>query len=440
MITTVESAPSPNVDDGPADHRPVDHGHDGAIFAALMVGYPISWALGLAPLHYPVLALPMLLWLLRNRPLRVPPGTAAFALFLLVVGASAVQLNSIGRVAVFGLRSSWYAAAFLALLYLGRANPQTALRRIVRSMVGLWAVMIAIGWLSILAPELGWSTPVLRALPGPLAENEFIQDLVRPQVSEIQEFRFEGVTLFRPAGPFPYTNAWGSTLALLTPFAIGALHDPRRVGVPRIVLAPILFAGLVPFALSLNRGAWLTLGLGLVYGTARLANIRRNPLPIVGMAVLFALGAVVAVGSGAVETAVEQLSTRSADSNATRATLYVETIKGAADSPLLGYGSTRPNPVDPDGPPLGTHGQLWAVLFAHGFVALVLYIGFFAAAFFRNRPVDPLPHWAKVSLFIGLAQLSIYGHLPHQLFVMVGAAVISSWGLQRPPRLRPTPR
>jgi len=130
------------------------------------------------------------------------------------------------------------------------------------------------------------------------------------------------------------------------------------------------------------------------------------------------------------DTATQQLETRSEDSNETRSTLYAETLKETAKSPLIGYGSTRPNPADPDGPPLGTHGQLWAVLFAHGYLGVGLFLTFFVTAFFRTKPQDPVPHWAKVALLIGLLQMPIYGHLPHQLFVLMAAVVMSSW----PPR------
>ena len=36
-------------------------------------------------------------------------------------------------------------------------------------------------------------------------------------------------------------------------------------------------------------------------------------------------------------------------------------------------------------------------------------------------------HWAKVSVLIGILQLPIYGHLPVQLFIMMGAVVMASW-------------
>jgi hypothetical protein len=412
--------------------EPTIAGHDGRAFAVLMAGYPLAWALGLSPMFYGLVALPMLMWLLRNRPFRVPPGSILFILFLAVVGASFIQLNSMGRIAIYALRTSWYVAAFITLLYLARHRGSSAQSLVIKSMVGLWVGVVAGGYLSILAPELAWTTPVAKALPAMLAENEFIHQLVNPQTSEIQIFKYDGITLYRPAAPFAYTNAWGSTFALTTPFVLAAIHD-RTVGIPRKILIPVLAAGIVPFYVALNRGSWLTLGLGVCYGIVRYSLVKRNIVPILILAAVFTTGAAGALATGALNTATEQLETRSADSNETRSNLYVETIKKTAESPLIGYGSTRQNPANPTGPPLGTHGQLWAVLFAHGYLGAGLYIGFFATAFLRARPLDPVAHWAKVALLIGMLQLPIYGHLPHQLFVMVGAAVIAGWGLQRRP-------
>lgn len=404
-------------------------GHDGRAFAALMAGYPLAWAIGLAPVFYLIAAIPMAFWLLRNRPFRVPPGTVVLSLFLVVVGASFIQLNSFGRVAVYLLRTSWYVAALITFLYLARHRGAAAQVLVVKALVVLWAMVVLGGYLSIVAPELVWSTPMARVLPSVLADNDFVSQLINPQSSEIQVFRFQDVTLYRPAAPFAYTNAWGSTLALLTPFVLAAVHD-RSIGLPRKLLIPMLAAGIVPFYVALNRGSWLTLGAGICYGVVRYSIVKRNPAPVALLAGLMAVSGTLALATGALDSATEQLETRSADSNETRSSLYVETIEETAKSPLIGYGSTRPNLADPTGPPLGTHGQLWAVLFAHGYLGAGLYVLFFVFGFLRARPLDPVAHWSKVALFIGLLQLPIYGHLPHPLFIMVAAVVMSTWGRQ----------
>lgn len=427
MIATQDTRPAPD-QWGPSSTGPLA-GHDGRAFAVLMAGYPLAWALGLTPVFYAAVALPMAFWLLRNRPFRIPRGTVLFLLFLMIVGASFIQLNSMGRIAIYALRTSWYASAFVTYLYLARHRGAETQALVIKAMVGLWAFIVLGGYVSIFAPELQWTTPMAKILPGVLADNEFINQLINPQVSEIQVFRFEDVTLYRPAAPFAYTNAWGSTFAMVTPFVLAALHD-RRVGIPRKLLIPLLAAGVVPFYVALNRGSWLTLAAGVCFGVLRYAFVKRNPVPIVVLTAVLAIGATFALSTGVLNTATEQLETRSADSNETRSNLYVETIKETAKSPLIGYGSTRPNPSNPTGPPLGTHGQLWAVLFAHGYLGAGLYVMFFVTALFRSAPLDPVASWAKVSLFIGLLQLPIYGHLPHQLFVMMGAAVIATWGSQ----------
>lgn len=94
---------------------------------------------------------------------------------------------------------------------------------------------------------------------------------------------------------------------------------------------------------------------------------------------------------------------------------------------MIGYGTPRPNPSNPTGPPLGTHGQMWAIMFAHGFLALALYLLFFVYGFVRGPGRSVVGHWAKVSLLIGLLQLPIYGHLPVQLFIMMGAVAMANW-------------
>ncbi len=427
MTTLVPSGTSgQTAQPAPAGRGGSVEGHDGALFAWLLAGYPVAWAIGLGLVHHLVLAAAMVAWLTVNRPLRLARGTGLLGLFVLVVGFSAVGLGSVGSAAMFVLRLGWYVAALVCWLYLARHRGPASGVRVVRAFVVLWIFVVIGGWLSVLTPELSWSTPLAQVLPGVLADNDLIARFLRPGVSEIQVFSYQDVTLYRPAAPFPYTNGWGSAMAMLTPFAIAATQD-RRIGIPRPVMIALLVAALVPFTVALNRGSWLTLGLGLTYGAIRWARRNRDPRPLVALGLLVAIGLAVATVTGAAQSATDALATRSADSNETRSGLYVETLTEVTRSPLIGYGSTQPSATNPNGPPLGTHGQLWAVIFAHGYLGAVLYVGFFVAALVRARSIEPAQHWAKVALLIGLLQLPIYGHLPHQLFIMVGAAAVALW-------------
>lgn len=401
-------------------------------YALLLAGYPVAWALGFGPFIWLAIPLIMAFGLLRDRPVAVPRGGVLYGLFLILVAGSAIQIGSAGRAALYVLRSGWYAAAFVCLLYIVAQRSPRARANVLTGMVMLWILTVLGGYLAIVSPELTWSTPVAKLLPGVIANDEFVQELITPKAAEIQIFRFDGVTLNRPAAPYPYTNGWGSTVALLTPMVFGAIRS-RATRIPPAVLYIMLPIGVVPFYVALNRGSWLTLGVGLLYGVVRQAMVKRSFLPIKLLAAAAVVGLVAVTSTGVLDTALERLETRSADSNETRASIYVETLTAAAESPMIGYGGPRRNPANPSGPPLGTHGQLWAVLYAHGFVAAGLYVLFFIGALFRYRPTDPIGHWTKVSLVIGLLQLPIYGHLPQQLFIMMGLVGLLTLGSTQPP-------
>ena len=66
--------------------------------AALLAGYPLWWALGVADFAWIGFAVPMagrlLAWRLhRSWPVRLPPGMALWAVFLLFTGAGIVMLT-----------------------------------------------------------------------------------------------------------------------------------------------------------------------------------------------------------------------------------------------------------------------------------------------------------------------------------------------------------
>lgn len=399
---------------------------DGRYFAWLMVGYPIAWAVGLGPVIFMIAAVPMIYWLIRHRPIRLPKGTVFFLVFLIMVAGSAVQLTSLGRSALYVMRAAWYVCAFIAFVYLANQRGPTLKRNLVRALIGLWALIVVGGYGAILAPELSWRAPFSALLPTLIAEDEFVADLINPRMAEIQSFPWEHVVLYRPAAPFPYTNAWGSSFALLFPFLLAAWYD-RSVGLSRWLLAVLAGVGMVPFYVALNRGAWASLGFGLIYGFVRWSWINRNLVPLASMAIVVAMALPLSVVTGVAATAQERLAARTEASDETRASIYIETTTQSLSSPLIGFATPRPNPANPTGPPLGTHGQLWAVMFAHGIVAMVAYAMIFVRGFLFATGSGPVAHWAKVSLFIGILQLPIYGHLPLQIFILVAAVIMASW-------------
>lgn len=388
---------------------------------ALVAGYPVLWALGLAPLAWSLIGVPMALALVGQRRLAVPRGSSMWALFLIAMVLSTVQLGSFARLGTWTLRASWYLSATAVLLYVLNHPSRRTVITTVRCLVGLWTITAIGGWLGVLAPRVRWTGPVAAALPSAILQNGLVADMTSPILAELQGVGGR-VALARPAAPFPYTNSWGSTLALLTPFVIMALAD-RRVGLPRGLVVAMLAAAVVPFVLALNRGSWLTLGLGVVYGLVGLppAARRRARRWLLG---LCAAGLLLAVTTGLASTVHSQVAARSTDSDETRSNLYAEAVDGAVASPLLGYGAPRRSEINPDGPPVGTHGQLWMVLYSHGFIAAACFAGFFVVALAISRPENPILLWTRVALLIGLLQLPIYGHLPQQLFIMMLAVAL----------------
>ena len=108
-------------------------------------------------------------------------------------------------------------------------------------------------------------------LPSSVVHNQYVYSHVHLQFAEVQHFL--GFPIGRPETFFAYTNAWGSAFAILTPFAIASLTTTRNRRW-RNILAISMFAAIVPVVFSLNRGLWLSLGVGIMYAAVRLSANR----------------------------------------------------------------------------------------------------------------------------------------------------------------------
>jgi hypothetical protein len=395
---------------------------------ALLVLYPLWWVLGMGTLIVFVLMVPMVVHLCR-RPVKVPPGFGLWLLFLVWAVASVAlvgfdpppvlaQTVSVRMISVFYTLVS-YLAATIVLLYIGNLTEEEFPRqRLVRQLGAFFCIVVAGGLLGMLAPQLQFTSPVELLLPGSVRTNGFVQSLVHPVAAQVSDIL--GYSSPRPAAPFGYTNMWGNCLALLLGwFVVGWLlrgNSPRR----RILGAVVLAVAALPVVYSLNRGLWVGLGIAMIFLLARLAA-RGHLAPIAAVIAVVVVAGVVVVASPLSTLVQDRLA--HGQSNSARAFTTVKTLDVMSYSPVLGFGSQRmplgssnsitagPSPGCPrcGSPPLGSNGQLWAVLIAHGFGGVLLFFGFFIRSFWAfRRDRTPIGDAGLISIVLSLWFMFVY--------------------------------
>jgi len=382
-------------------------------FTWLFLGFPLWWALGLGSMIHPVFATVMAVQMLQRRDLRLPRGFGWWLFYVIWVLGSAMALNQ-GTPIAYVFRLLMYLSITVMFVWVYNM-PRDVLptSKVLKVLVSFFFIVLAGGWLGVLLPGGGFTSPMEVLLPTGLATNSFVHDLIHPAFAQVQDFL--GYPLGRPKAPFVYTNDWGSVYALLCPlfFAVW-LQDPRR----RLKGYVILGLSLVPVFLSLNRGLWLSLGVALLY-----AGTRTGPI---GSFARKALASLAIIGVSLLvftplKTVVEDRATHG-HSNQGREYLYVETWDAVKRSPFIGYGG--PLPVDKSRilPAIGTQGQLWNVMISQGLVGTVLFVGFLVRMAWATRRGPSITFWSHVVLIVALVQLPVYDMMPtplHLTFVVV---------------------
>jgi|KBSMisStandDraft_5_1062788.scaffolds.fasta_scaffold22277_4 hypothetical protein len=374
-------------------------------FTALVAFFPIWWALGLGSFAIIGFSLPMLLQLRRARPLRVPRGFAFWLCFLAAVLVSGLMLGRTApdtlphgaatQLIAYSLRFLNYVAATVLLLYVmnmrGRGLTD---RRIVGCLATFFIVAVAGGLLGLAAPGFNFTSPFEWLLPHHLAENSYVRVLVHPAAAQNQDVL--GFTAARPKAPFEYTNTWGNVIGLLIVwFTVWAV---RARGRGRVVAVVVLCIALVPIVNSLNRGLWVGLGLGLLLLAVRLA-MSGKLMTVIGLAAAVSTLAVVVLASPLATVVQERLN--HGHSNDIRTNLAEAAFKGATESPVIGWGTTREvrgsyqsiavgttsGCARCGNADIGSTGHFWLTIFAQGFVGMALYLGFFLSVlwFYRGQ-------------------------------------------------------
>ncbi|MEQ4716682.1 hypothetical protein [Nonomuraea sp. B19D2] len=393
---------------------------------ALLVGYPVWWALGFGGLSVIVLAVPMAMVLWRRRPIRVPRGFGLWLLLLAGYLVSGLMLTEMppdtygdfgpGRLIGYVMRLALYVAILITVLYLGNLTehelPQL---RLVRMLGVLFVTTVAGGLLGVFLPSFAFTSPMELLLPDWVAGNSFVQNLIHPTAAQTQKVL--GFASPRPEAPYEWANAWGSNVSvLLVWFVVGwwVYGGPRQ----KAFVAAVLALAAIPIVYSLNRGLWIGLGLALAYLIVRLGG--RTRMALCGAA---AVAATVFALSPLASLFAQRLD--KPHSNDIRAFTVSATVAAAARSPIIGYGNTR-NAMGNhrtittgrtqwcEGcghPPLGSDGQLWLLLITQGFTGAALYVAFFLGAIRR--------HWGDRSP-IGLAGVLVMGLVLLYMFIYDG--------------------
>jgi hypothetical protein len=414
--------------------------------AAVLAFYPLWWALGLGVLIFPIMAVPMVVLLARNRangrPTRMPPGFAWWALFLLVVVVSIAALgadphgtvaeHASDRLLAVGYRLAMYLSLTVLLVYAGNLTEvELPRRRLVRLLGWLFVVTVGGGLLGMFAGRFAFTSPVELLLPNSIRYKGFVQSLVHPYAAQIMDL--VGGAAPRPAAPWGYTNTWGNNFCLLVVWLVVAVWaDPLRRARWRTKALALgcLAVSVLPVVYSLNRGLWI--GLGVAIGYVALRYVLAGRVWILGALAVAAVGLVVAlVASPLGEVVGARLD--NGKSNGVRSFLIERALDGVVDSPVIGYGSTR-NTVGGRNSitvgesskcercgnfTVGGNGQLWQVLYAHGLAGTVTYLGFFGYGLWRfRRDRTPIGIAASAAIVTSFSAMLWYNSLVTPLAFM----------------------
>jgi hypothetical protein len=373
---------------------------------ALLAGYPLWWALGVADYMFILLAIPMAVrlysWRAQGR-LRLPPGFSLWLLFLIcmLAGAATLSLTPPGtiaspvgnRIIAFADRGASYLAVTVLLLFAGNLTRRELSRQRLAWLLGLVGIYaIAGGFAGILAPTFQFTSPLALIMPKSFQNNTLVQSMLHPALSQVQGIL--GQAEGRPKAPFDYTDSWGDSLTILLPWLLVAWWTTRRQRRKALIVAAL---ALVPLIYSLDRGVWIGMAVSVIYLAVRFAlRGRLGPLAVIGSG-LVVVGIVVLVSP--LHGLISARLSSEQNSNSIRASLNSLAVRDAVASPLLGYGDERHQQGSAAsiavGPTancsacgqagVGSTGQLWLLLVCNGFLGTVLYLSFFAYGMWRYR-------------------------------------------------------
>jgi len=397
-------------------------------FTAMLAFFPLWWVLGFAEMAWIPLAACMVVLMVRRGGIQVPRGFAIWLMFIVLMCASVIGIDTSGRLIGFVYRALLYIMITVVFVYVYNARETLTMRYVlgVLSLFWLWAVLG--GFAGIVAPEFSFRTPLSYVLPQGLQANELIGEMVVRRLTQYNPDSWLALDP-RPSAPFLYTNGWGNVYSITLPMVVAYLTlIPRGRRFWLLILAIPL--SLIPAFLTLNRGMFIGLAVAAAYLFFRFALAGR----LRAVALLSVIGVIAGIAAVALDVG-SKLTDRVETSSSTedRANLYEETFVRTLQSPFFGYGAPRPSFTD-GAPSAGTQGHLWMVMFSHGFPALVCFLGALVWMFFATARASSTAMLVlhTVQLVI-LVEVFFYGVLPNGLILTLPAAALAMRELRAGP-------
>jgi hypothetical protein len=406
----------------PVEATPIDRSLPTWPITIMFVPYLLWWALGIGDGIWGLFAVPMVVYLAaRSERVRVPRGFGLWLLFFGWMCVSVIEIDSAGRLLGFLFRAMIYFGATVAFIYVYNCDRRLlTVDRIAKIMTAFWVLVVVGGYLALLLPHGMITTPMSYLTPGGVAQNDLVQQMIRPRFTQGDPNGYYHLAL-RPSAPFAFTNAWGTNFTLTLPFVFITLARMRR-GPGFWALAGLIPISLVPAFSTQNRGMLLALGVGVGYVALR--EIKRGRVAGIAAVVFLLLAASVMSTVVPVDQLIQQRVSAS-DTNATRLSVYNEAITRTLESPLIGRGAPRPSKTM-GAPSVGTQGQFWMVLFSHGFVGVALFMAWFISLAVRTRrAIGSAGLWMHTIVVMMTLESLYYGMMGSALVItMITGAVL----------------
>lgn len=388
-------------------------------FAAMFVGFPLWWALGFAEIVWIALAAIMVIYLIRRRAANLPRGFGIWMMFLVWMTFSVIGIDTSGRLIGFFYRALFYLTVSVIFVYVYNARATLPVQYMLGVFTVFWIYVVAGGYAGIAFPLFSFQTPLSYVVPLNLQSNELVHEMVTRRLTQFNPDSWLHVDP-RPSAPFLYTNGWGNVYSMLIPLVICYLSMVRRTRlfVPLLIAIPI---SVVPAFLTLNRGMLIGLGVAIAYAAVVLAlrGHLKALLAVLAVLAVLCVGAIALDVGGRLDNRV-QVSSSTED----RVNLYSETFERTLESPLFGYGAPRPSEVE-GAPSVGTQGQIWMVMFSHGFPGLIFFMGWLLWSFlFTVHRNDPLRIGMKSVLLVIFVESFYYGVVPDGLILSMAVAAM----------------